>query len=265
MKRDHLAPIFVLLFLSLLSCSANKVVEKETTLVADIQRTLYLVDSLYAIKPRNFQSVQQAFERLETEIEQAQRKHFHLYWRAAKLGSWLALHSPDKNLISRYSAKARDFASRAIQSAPARVEGYYYRAIATGLFAREKMAAARTAMTAMRSDALKAIAIDAAFDQGGPHRLLGALYMRAPGAPSGIGSRRLALSHLKAACEFAPDFPENLLFLAELYIKLKQLSEATELLQKVRSLTSSANGDLMEQKEWQSRVRQMQRQLDEKK
>ncbi|MBE7412090.1 MAG: tetratricopeptide repeat protein [Leptospiraceae bacterium] len=62
----------------------------------------------------------------------------------------------------------------------------------------------------------------------GPHRALGRLYHQAPGWPISIGSKSKALEHLEKAVQIAPEFFNNRVFLAELYIDIGKKDKAKE-------------------------------------
>ncbi|HNF27300.1 MAG TPA: hypothetical protein PKV80_22690 [Leptospiraceae bacterium] len=70
---------------------------------------------------------------------------------------------------------------------------------------------------------------------GGPHRALGRLYHMAPGWPISIGSKSKALFHLERAVELGPEFFNNRLFLAELYVDIGQKDKAKAELQWIAS------------------------------
>jgi tetratricopeptide (TPR) repeat protein len=64
------------------------------------------------------------------------------------------------------------------------------------------------------------------FDYAGPERNLGLLYLQAPGIVS-IGNNRKARQYLESAAKLAPEYPENLLNLAELYLKWDEPDKAS--------------------------------------
>ncbi len=63
---------------------------------------------------------------------------------------------------------------------------------------------------------------------GGPHRVLGILFHRAPGFPMSIGDLTRARFHLERCVELAPDFFPNRLHLAEYYCDISAIEEARE-------------------------------------
>ncbi len=74
----------------------------------------------------------------------------------------------------------------------------------------------------------RVIEIDEGYFYGGPHRVLGRLYNKAPGFPFSIGDNKKAAEHLKKALALAPKFYLNHLFLAELYISESKTAKARE-------------------------------------
>ncbi|MFQ5483446.1 MAG: tetratricopeptide repeat protein, partial [Nitrospinaceae bacterium] len=71
---------------------------------------------------------------------------------------------------------------------------------------------------------LKAVELDPAINDGGPHRALGRFYFLLPVFLG--GSLDKAIYHLEKAVQLGPEFWENLLYLAEAYIEDHQLEKA---------------------------------------
>lgn len=67
-------------------------------------------------------------------------------------------------------------------------------------------------------------------DYGGPLRVLGMLYMKAPAWPSGIGDLEKSLELLARASELYPSHPQNFLFYAEALIQDDNNEKARECL-----------------------------------
>lgn len=78
-------------------------------------------------------------------------------------------------------------------------------------------------------------------EQGGPHRALGLLYLRAPAWPAGIGDLDLALEHLDKAAGSYSDHPYNHICLAQALIEDGQEDEAAAALDKAESLLDAGN------------------------
>jgi tetratricopeptide (TPR) repeat protein len=119
-------------------------------------------------------------------------------------------------------AQRRDAAKRAVVLArrwrefePNRVEGHYWYAIAAGLLADADRSYGLDAVGEMESALKRAIELDERYDFAGPLRVLGLLYLRAPGPPTSVGSSRKAARLLQRAVELFPDYAENYAHLAE--------------------------------------------------
>ncbi len=200
-----------------------------------MQNSLSEAHDLYAMSPRTEQRVTRAWQLAEKALKHISRTDTSAFadlLDGTRYALWLAINSAEKPSKSRYASEAQRLATRLIHIRKDRAEGYYYRAIAVGIFSDLNRRNARPAMRAIRDDALAAIELHESHDYGGPHRLLGALYLRAPGPPAGIGSIRRAAQHLEKAREIAPNHPENLNFLAEVYLKLGRRQPALQLIEK---------------------------------
>ncbi len=97
------------------------------------------------------------------------------------------------------------------KSAPA----HYYLGMNLGELAETEFMGALRIVREMEREFKTAASLDPQLDHAGPERCLGLLYREAPGWPASIGSNRKAKSYLHQAVEMAPDYPENILNLAE--------------------------------------------------
>jgi tetratricopeptide (TPR) repeat protein len=80
---------------------------------------------------------------------------------------------------------------------------------------REHIALALENMSRLESEMKRALALSPDIDSGGPLRLLGALYLKAPAWPDGIGDIDKALTLLEQAVKKHPEHPLNRLFYAQ--------------------------------------------------
>ncbi len=91
----------------------------------------------------------------------------------------------------------------------------YYLGMNLGQLARTKSLGALPLVREMADLFERARRLDEHFDEAGPDRNLGLLYLEAPGWPVSIGHRDRARRHLERALELAPHYPENHLNLIE--------------------------------------------------
>lgn len=121
-------------------------------------------------------------------------------------------------------------------SAPA----HYYLAMDMGQLAQSETLGALKLVRQMESEFLAAAGLDAALDFGGPERGLGLLYRDAPGWPLSIGNRARARKNLENAVKLAPDYPENVLNLAESELMWGEKAEAARQLAALDALWPAA-------------------------
>ena len=96
---------------------------------------------------------------------------------------------------------------------------HYYLGLNLGQLAQAETIHALRLVREMESEFQTAADLDAHYDFSGPNRSLGLLYRDAPGWPLSIGNRSKAEEFLENAATLAPDDPENILNLAETYLK----------------------------------------------
>lgn len=126
---------------------------------------------------------------------------------------------------------------------PTTAECDYRLAIALGQQAREKMSTGRDAMNRMVDLLHHAIANAPALDQGGPHRVLALVLLRAPGWPAGPGDSDEGLAEAKKAVAVAPESAANQLVLAEALVAAGEDDAARAAYQKAATLAGIANRD----------------------
>jgi hypothetical protein len=140
--------------------------------------------------------------------------------RRTSLGSRLSLHlaereaNPDRR--EKLAAEGVSFAEEALaQGADDDAAVHYYLAANLGLAVREHITLAMDNLGRLEGAMKRALALNPDIDHGGPLRLLGALYLKAPAWPSGIGDLDKALDLLGKAVKEHPVHPLNHLFYAQ--------------------------------------------------
>lgn len=111
----------------------------------------------------------------------------------------------------------------------------YLKAILLGHLAGSSPLQALDLVPRIESEAREAARVTPGFDEGGPHRLLGELYRKAPEPPVSLGDPAQALEHYSRAVELSPENPENRLGLAETLMDDGRPEEACEQLRGTRS------------------------------
>lgn len=155
----------------------------------------------------------------------------------------------------------------AIEHDPKCAPAHYYLGMNLGQMARTKTLGALKLVREMECAFLTSRELDEQFDQAGPDRNLGLLYLDAPGWPASIGSRRLSRQHLERAVKLVASFPENHLNLAEAYYRWKDASKARREVEAVEKLWPQAREALSGERwaaswtDWESRLARLRQNL----
>jgi hypothetical protein len=92
---------------------------------------------------------------------------------------------------------------------------HYYLAVNLGLAIREHITLAYKQIDRLEQELKKALELSPDEDSGGPARILGMLYLKAPAWPKGIGDSDKALEMLAEVVRKHPEHPLNHLFYAQ--------------------------------------------------
>jgi hypothetical protein len=130
-------------------------------------------------------------------------------------------------------------AARLAARGPDDAEAAYLHALNLGLFVRAKGLTAVGRVSELVA-LLHAAGAEPGLDQGGPLRVLGYLYVKAPAWPVGPGDLDAGLDLLKQAAEKYPEHPLNHLFYAEALIEAGDRAAARSELDRTRALCAAA-------------------------
>lgn len=211
-------------------------------------------------EPRSLNSVLQAYELMTEAAGGSRRSDSSSYQRmilASRYANWLSYYSTDSQDKIRYAKQAVAFSNTAVILNGREAAGYYYRAMATGLYAQQQPLQSMDAMQKIQQDAFTAVKLDETYDMGGPHRILGGLYLRAPGPPTGVGSLQRALKHLRISYSLGKDQPDNNLLLAEALIRVDNEAEAKALLTPLLAKRKARSSHHLEQRDRYQRAREL--------
>jgi hypothetical protein len=140
--------------------------------------------------------------------------------RRTSLGSRLCLYlaerETDQKKREQLAAEGVGFAEIALaQGGEDDGAVHYFLATNLGLAIREHIVLAMDNLGRLESEMQHAVALSPDIDDGGPLRILGTLYLKAPSWPKGVGDHDKALELLEKAARTHPRHPLNHLFYAE--------------------------------------------------
>jgi hypothetical protein len=128
-------------------------------------------------------------------------------------------HESDSAVRVELAAEAERDAQSCIALDPRAAPCLYGHAVALGLEARTHPTRAGELLKTMLDSLQNAEAADAAYDQAGPARVRALVLIRAPGWPLGPGDVEAGLAAARRAVSLRPEYPPNLLALAEALAK----------------------------------------------
>lgn len=185
----------------------------------------------------NVTHLQGEMVRAELELERAAGDRTNKLSRLARLAFLLGELSP-RNEKCYYFEKGQHFAEMLVKENPSWHEGHYW--LAMNLCGLAEQGGARRGLKMVPeiiAEIEKTLTTDPAYDQAGPHRVLGRIYYECPQWPLSVGNIRESYNHLTKAVTLAPDNSTNHLFLAETLLRMGKTEEACRHLEKVMNGT----------------------------
>jgi tetratricopeptide (TPR) repeat protein len=140
-----------------------------------------------------------------------------------------------------YYQKGQSYAETLIREEPNRVEGHYWLAMnLCGQADVGGMLLGRKLLPRIMEELQRALALDAAYDHAGAHRVIGRIYYEAPGWPMSVGDLAKSRQHLQAAVRLSPATSTNHLYLAQTLSRLNEAGLARQELAQVLKSTRAA-------------------------
>jgi hypothetical protein len=140
---------------------------------------------------------------------------------------------------NQLAADALADAQACLERAPQEAACLYYHAIALGLKARAHPLQANEALKTMLEALGAAEAANPDYDQAGPARVRALVLVKAPGWPLGPGDAEAGLASARQAVALRPQYPPNVLALAEALAKTGDTHGAENAYRQARELSQS--------------------------
>jgi tetratricopeptide (TPR) repeat protein len=144
---------------------------------------------------------------------------------------WRGETAESEDRIDIYK-QGMEYGKRGVEIEPDSLESNFWLAVNYGLFGNERgVLESLRLIDPIEKHTRKALDIDEGYFYGGPWRVLGRLYNQLPGWPISRGDNKKALEFLNNALEYGPKFYLNHLYIADIYLALKDKAKAREHLQ----------------------------------
>lgn len=211
-------------------------------------------------QPRSIEAVRESADKYAAALK-IRTDDYKTLWHAARSCAWLGEFIPGREERRPVVKDGLSFANTALKLKPAGTEARFYHGVLAGMLGDVDHDYGLDAAKTVESDMKALIESGGNLLHGGPQRVLGLLYMRAPGPPISVGSLRNARKMLSAALDKAPDWPENHLYMAELEFGDEQgdLGAAKARLEKhlLAQDARAPEGYLFEFAAWQQKAREL--------
>jgi hypothetical protein len=148
----------------------------------------------------------------------------------------------DSKIRAELAAEASGAAQACLAREPQAAACLYGSAVASGLEARAHPTRAGELLAAMLGSLARAEAADPNYDQAGPARVRALVLIRAPGWPLGPGDVEAGLIAARRAAILRPQYPPNLLALAEALAKTGDSTGSREAYERARAEAQSMPG-----------------------
>jgi tetratricopeptide (TPR) repeat protein len=130
--------------------------------------------------------------------------------------------------------KGLDYADKLLAHEPNGVAGHYWKAMnLSGLADVGTRMQGFKLLPKIMAELKRVLALDQTYDDAGAPRVIGRIYLEAPGWPISVGDKQKSLTNLTTAVRLAPNYSTNHLYLAETMLDMGQKDEARAELQKV--------------------------------
>ena len=164
------------------------------------------------------------------------------YGLLAEINYWLGEYETDADDKIFFFNEGVECGKEGIAIDEDSTEANFWLSVNYGSYGQEKgIMQSLSLINPIKDAAEKALKLDEKYFYGGPHRVLGRLYHKAPGFPFSVGNKKKAEECLEKALELGPRFYLNHLFLAEFYISNREKAKAKEHLEWIRTAPLNKN------------------------
>lgn len=150
------------------------------------------------------------------------------YGLLAEIYYWTGEYADPEDKLFYYGEGVK-YGEQGVEADEDSLEANFWLAVNYGSYGNEKgIMKSLSLISPIKELVEKVFEIDESYFYGGPWRILGRLYNKAPGFPISIGDNKKSLECFERALEFGPKFYLNHLFIAELFISERKYEQARE-------------------------------------
>ena len=192
-------------------------------------------DALYA-EMNDLATAEKALDFYQQALTKAENK-YEPYWKIARIMYFIGAHTESKKEKKNIFSRGIYHAKKAVALEPERPEGHYWLGVNYGVYGEAKgVLKSLSLVKPIKKEMNKVIELDREYEDGGADRVLGRVYFKLPGIVG--GDKKKSLTHLLKSKELGPDDALTRIYLADTYLKLKEVEKARAELEAVLEMES---------------------------
>jgi tetratricopeptide (TPR) repeat protein len=211
---------------------------QEASLIKELDHSYSLAKST-----DDFYRIEVLFKKSLKKFSRSDKLHWRLGRVYFKLGEKSNTGSEKINYFSLCMAQTK----KAIEINSGSANGYFFNGLCNGTLGEAQgIWSSLGIIDPFKKDMETTISLDPSVEEGGPHRALGNLYLEIPYFLG--GNLELSIKHFQKAIQLGPEFGENYLGLAEVYIENEDFVLAKDVLDQFldMELSSQNNESILE-------------------
>jgi len=158
---------------------------------------------------------------------------------AARATMWLIEFGGEDIDRDKLADQGYKWSLKLLENDPNRGEYYFLTGVHLGFIIKQSISPSLIKLRKVHGYFKEAAKINPYLEYGGPLRALGALLIKSPPWPTGVGDIDQGIEVLEKACALFPHHPANHLYLAQAYIEDKRWKDGENALLKTLELTKN--------------------------
>lgn len=164
------------------------------------------------------------------------------YWRGQ------ISEGSNQELVSIYD-KGVEYCKKGEQINPDNIDSVFWLAVNRGFYGEANgILSSLFLIDPIENGFKKALEIDETYYFGGPHRGIGWFYHKLPSWPISHGDNRKAIHHLEKSLSFGPNFYLTHIYLAQVFLAVRDKAKAREHLEWIQNAPLTANHEKEDQR-----------------
>ncbi|UCC40441.1 MAG: hypothetical protein JSV96_03045 [Candidatus Aminicenantes bacterium] len=160
---------------------------------------------------------------------------YDAYWRIARIHYFIGAHTEKKKEKKKIFSQGIYYGKKAVAAEPEKPDGHYWLGVNNGKYGETRgVLKSLSLVKPIKRGMNKVIELDRSYEDGGADRVLGRVFFKVPGFAG--GSKDKSLEHLLKSKELGPEDALTRVYLAETYLKHKEVEKAREELEYVLNM-----------------------------